>query len=66
MAVAQVYWEGDTGREGGGEKGNLGFLAAVEGLYRLAMVGGVDLDRRGRGGGSGGLPSATELLHVER
>jgi hypothetical protein len=66
MVAVQVYWEGDTGREGGGEKGNLGFLAAAEVLYRPAMVGGIDLGRWGRGDGSGGLPSATELLHVER
>jgi hypothetical protein len=55
-----------TGKKKSERKGNLGFLAAAEGLYRPATVGGVDLGRRGRGGGSGGLASATELLHIER
>jgi hypothetical protein len=41
--------------------GNLVFLAATEGLYRPATFGGVDLGQRGRGGGSGSLPSDTEL-----
>jgi hypothetical protein len=56
-------------REGQREEermGNLGFPAAAEGLYRPATVGGGDLGPQGRGGGSGGLPSDTELVADQR
>jgi hypothetical protein len=54
--------ERESQREEEERMGNLGFLAAAQGLYRPAAVGGDDLDRWGQGGGLGGLHSATELL----